>query len=136
MKSLMVEDACVLNSGIAPSFGGEEILQAFCIKEARSLLDGTVERMMISPSPFRWRCCGRGSMRCCGGRVHRSMFISRAGRESHLFGDGRVRRKWEGVSFPDHKSDGKIAGEKTCSLLSKRCRRHGQDSILNGCLRQ
>lgn len=47
MKLLIVEDDRALNNGIALSFGGEEILQAYSIADARRLLDDTVGLMIL-----------------------------------------------------------------------------------------
>lgn len=47
MKLLIVEDDRALNNGIALSFGGEEILQAYSIADARRLLDDTVNLIIL-----------------------------------------------------------------------------------------
>lgn len=46
-KILVVEDDRALNNGIALSLGKERILQAYTLSEARSLLDGTVELVIL-----------------------------------------------------------------------------------------
>jgi len=47
MKLLIVEDDKTLNNGIALSFGSDEILQAYSIREAEKLLDSSVELVLL-----------------------------------------------------------------------------------------
>lgn len=47
MKLLIVEDDRTLNNGIALSFGGDEILQAYSLREAERLLDSSVELVLL-----------------------------------------------------------------------------------------
>ena len=47
MKLLIVEDDRALNNGIALSFRDDEVLQAFCIREAGELLDSSVDLMIL-----------------------------------------------------------------------------------------
>lgn len=47
MKILIVEDDRALNNGIALSLNSDTILQAFSIKEAEKLLDGSVDLMIL-----------------------------------------------------------------------------------------
>jgi DNA-binding response OmpR family regulator len=47
MKILIVEDDRALNNGIALSLKGEEILQAFSLAQARSLLDGSIDLVIL-----------------------------------------------------------------------------------------
>lgn len=47
MKLLIVEDDRTLNNGIALSFGGDEILQAYSIHEAEKLLDSDLELILL-----------------------------------------------------------------------------------------
>lgn len=47
MKILIVEDDKALNDGIALTFGGDTALQAFNIKEAEQLFDGTVDLVLL-----------------------------------------------------------------------------------------
>ena len=47
MKILIVEDDRALNNGIALSLKGEEILQAFSLAQARSLLDGCIDLVIL-----------------------------------------------------------------------------------------
>ena len=103
MTILIVEDDRPLNDGIALSLGGAKTLQAYNLKEARVLLKEAIdlilldvnlpdgsgldfckeirsfskERTIISPSPFLWRCSGRGSMPLCGGMGLRLVCMSR-----------------------------------------------------------
>lgn len=46
-KLLIVEDDPALNNGIALSLGKERVLQAYTLAEARRLLDGTVELVIL-----------------------------------------------------------------------------------------
>ncbi len=47
MKILIVEDDHALNNGIALSFHGEDILQAFSIAEARSLFEESIDLIIL-----------------------------------------------------------------------------------------
>ncbi len=47
MKILIVEDDRALNSGIALSLRGDDILQAFCLKEAEGLFDSSVDLIIL-----------------------------------------------------------------------------------------
>ncbi len=47
MKILIIEDDKALNTGIALSLGNDVILQAFCLAEARNLLDSSVVRIIL-----------------------------------------------------------------------------------------
>lgn len=47
MKILIVEDDRTLNNGIALSFGNEQILQAFCLDEARRLFDRSTDLIIL-----------------------------------------------------------------------------------------
>lgn len=47
MKILIIEDDKALNTGIALSLGNDVILQAFCLAEARNLLDSSVDLIIL-----------------------------------------------------------------------------------------
>lgn len=47
MKILIVEDDQTLNNGIALSLNGDEILQAFCIREAKAFLDEGIDLIIL-----------------------------------------------------------------------------------------
>ncbi len=47
MKILIVEDDRALNSGIALSLRGDDVCQAFCIKEAEGLLDNSIDLIIL-----------------------------------------------------------------------------------------
>lgn len=47
MRILIVEDDKALNNGIALSLGTEQTVSAYTVKEARALLDGTVDLMIL-----------------------------------------------------------------------------------------
>lgn len=47
MKILIIEDDKALNTGIALSLGNDVILQAFCLEEARNLLDSSVDLIIL-----------------------------------------------------------------------------------------
>lgn len=47
MKILIVEDDKTLNNGIALSLGNDDILQAFCIEEAKRLLDNSIDLIIL-----------------------------------------------------------------------------------------
>ena len=47
MKILIVEDDKTLNNGIALSLGSDDIVQAFCIADARRLLDSSIDMMIL-----------------------------------------------------------------------------------------
>lgn len=47
MKILIVEDDRALNNGIALSLGNDVILQAFCVDEAKKLLDSSIDLMIL-----------------------------------------------------------------------------------------
>ena len=47
MHILIVEDDKALNNGIALSFGSEQTMSAYTLKEARALLDGTVDLVIL-----------------------------------------------------------------------------------------
>ncbi len=47
MKILIVEDDRALNSGIALSLRGDDVCQAFCIKEAEGLFDGSIDLIIL-----------------------------------------------------------------------------------------
>lgn len=47
MKILIVEDDKTLNNGIALSLGNDDILQAFCIEEAKRLLDSSIDLIIL-----------------------------------------------------------------------------------------
>lgn len=47
MKILIVEDDRALNNGIALSLSSDEILQAFCIEEAKRRLDSSVDLIIL-----------------------------------------------------------------------------------------
>ncbi len=47
MRILIVEDDRALNNGIALSFGSEQTVSAYTLKEARALLDGAVDLVIL-----------------------------------------------------------------------------------------
>ena len=47
MKLLVVEDDRALNQGIALSFAGEKVVQAFCVKEAEGLFDDSIDLVIL-----------------------------------------------------------------------------------------
>lgn len=47
MKILIIEDDKALNNGIALSLGSDTILQAFCLADARTLLDSSVDLIIL-----------------------------------------------------------------------------------------
>ena len=47
MKILIIEDDKALNNGIALSLGSDTILQAFCLADARKLLDSSVDLIIL-----------------------------------------------------------------------------------------
>lgn len=47
MKLLVVEDDHALNQGIALSFSGETVVQAFCVKEAEKLYDDSIDLVIL-----------------------------------------------------------------------------------------
>lgn len=47
VKILIVEDDRVLNDGIALSLSSEETVQAFCLREAREMLDGKIDLIIL-----------------------------------------------------------------------------------------
>ena len=47
MKILIIEDDKALNTGIALSLGNDVILQAFCLADARTLLDSSVDLIIL-----------------------------------------------------------------------------------------
>ena len=47
MKLLVVEDDRALNQGIALSFAGETVVQAFCMKDAEELFDESIDLVIL-----------------------------------------------------------------------------------------
>ena len=47
MKLLVVEDDHALNQGIALSFAGETVVQAFCMKDAEELFDESIDLVIL-----------------------------------------------------------------------------------------
>lgn len=47
MKILIVEDDKTLNNGIALSLGNDDIMQAFCIEEAKRLLNSSIDLIIL-----------------------------------------------------------------------------------------
>ena len=47
MKILIVEDDCTLNNGITLSFGGDEVVQAFSVKDAESKITDDTELIVL-----------------------------------------------------------------------------------------
>jgi len=47
MKILIIEDDKTLNNGIALSLSGDTILQAYCLAEARKLLDSSIDLIIL-----------------------------------------------------------------------------------------
>ncbi len=47
MKILIIEDDKTLNNGIALSLGRDTILQAYCLAEARKLLDSSIDLIIL-----------------------------------------------------------------------------------------